>query len=778
MTALASAQQLRGPGSRDQRRPERGGRPEGRQAEPETAFAPQPAPAGSPTIIGIEAKTQQAESLIVIMASGLERGDQLTRDNLAAAIRKIHATGLFSYVEADTFMLADGVRVLFRTRDLSRLKASGLHFIGNHKVSSRDLSGKLAAKEKDLLTEQQIFDWTQKIIALYKERGFVLVKVEPQPTPPDPKGRAEVNFFIEEGDQIRIKKIEIKGAKAIAEKTLLGKMVNRAYAWPFRGGKFNDQEFKKDLERITDLYKEKGYLDAKVQDYDLRYDQGWEHITITVAEGAKYYFGRLTFVGESLFTRPGLDSALRTKDGAVYNQKKVNQTLTDLYALYAEQGFIYASIQPADSIRGDTVDIRFRITENQPAKIRLVTIEGNDRTHEKVIRREIVSMPGSIFRRSEVIRSQQNVFNLGFFEDVQLDYRRVADTASDIDLTYKVKEKFAGSVGAGVSYSATEGIVGYLELTQPNLFGRAQRLHVKYEKGGKRQNVELGFTEPWLFDTPTSVGANVFYVTQSYGAKNAGDFYDRRDRGGEVNFSRPLPLDYARGYFTFHAGDVFITNSERPDVPNYTSPKTTISTTFRLDRDSRDYIFNPSSGSFHSYSLELAGGPLGGQTHYHKHLLESNLYYPLFWKFALRCRSRFGYISGYRSADTVPPYERFYPGGTGEDGLRGYPDRSLPNLTGFNQGGRTEAIFSLEYRLRLSRGLVVLAFLDAGNAWESIRTVNLSDLKRGAGAGVRLEIPMIGWLGFDMGYGFDQPDAGKRWQPHFQIGTSFFPTGF
>ena len=204
----------------------------------------------------------------------------------------------------------------------------------------------------------------------------------------------------------------------------------------------------------------------------------------------------------------------------------------------------------------------------------------------------------------------------------------------------------------------------------------------------------------------------------------------------------------------------------------------TVSTTFRFDRDSRDYIFNPSSGSYNSYSLTLAGGPFGGDIQFHKHILESDFYYPLFWKFVLKFRARFGYTTGYRfggdSADSrVPIYERFLPGGAGDDGVRGYPDRSLGIMYGgFNSGGRAEAIFSAEYRLRINRSLVALAFLDAGNAWESLRDVNLADLKRGAGAGVRVEIPMMGWLGFDLGYGFDRAGGGK-FEPHFQLGAGF-----
>jgi outer membrane protein insertion porin family len=735
------------------------------------------APSSGPLIISIEAKTQHAESLLVIQSSGLHTGDALTRDNLQQAIRRIFATGLFTAISADTTLIGDGVKLVFVVTEAPRLKA--VHFLGNHKVATRDLNAKLAAKEGEVLSERRLFEWTQKVSDLYKEKGFVLAKVAAQKMPPDPQGRIEVNYTIDEGDRIRIRKVTFSGNQAIGSAALARKMVNKSYVFPWRSGNFKDDEFKKDMDRLADFYKERGYLNAKVLDYNLAYDKGWADISVRLSEGIKFYQGSLAFVGESLFTEKDLRKALHTSSGAVYNQKKVQQSLTDLYALYSEQGYIYAQVQPVDSIHGDTVDLRFTIAESRPARVRLVNVEGNDRTMEKVIRREVVSMPGGVFKRSEVIRSQQNIFNLGFFEDVQLDYKKVNDSSSDIDLTYKVKEKFPGTIGAGVTYSATEGLVGYVELTQPNLFGRAQNLHVKFEKGASKQNFELGFAEPWLFDTPTSVGANLFYTTVTY------DYYDKRDRGGELNLSRVLPLDFTRGYFTFHAGDATISNVSSGYVPNPLYPlhtdtaQMTVSTTFRFDRDSRDYIFNPASGSFTSYAVKLAGGPLGGDVRFHKHTLESNFYYPLFWKFVLRFRSRFGYVSGYRfgSGDAanayVPVYERFVPGGTGDDGVRGYSDRSLGVVQGgYNSGGRAEAIFSLEYRCRINRSLVALAFFDAGNAWESLRDVNLADLKRGAGAGIRMEIPMLGWLGFDLGYGFDRAGGGK-FEPHFQLGAGF-----
>jgi outer membrane protein insertion porin family len=199
-----------------------------------------------------------------------------------------------------------------------------------------------------------------------------------------------------------------------------------------------------------------------------------------------------------------------------------------------------------------------------------------------------------------------------------------------------------------------------------------------------------------------------------------------------------------------------------------TTHKTAFRPSLTFTRDSRDYIYNALTGSSTTYEVDLSLGDINFQ----RHIFDMSQYFPLFWKFGLMGRTRLGYITGFTSADRIPIYERFTPGGTGVDGIRGYGENSLgPKSSGYVIGGQAEAIFSLEYKLRLSRQLSFLAFADAGNAWNSIDQFSLSDLKRGAGVGVRLEIPMLGLIGFDFGYGFDRDKPG--WEPHFQVGRTF-----
>ena len=728
---------------------------------------------GKVVLLSVSARSATADTLLIVRTAGLNRGQALTlnalRTNLEDAIRRVYGLGLFSQVEAETSRIADGVRVTFVVNEFPKLRS--VDYEGYRRVRKRDLDAKVKAKEGEILTDKKVFDWQQEILKLYKDKGFLLVKVDHETTGPDALSQVALTYKIDEGDPVRIRDIEILGNDHFTDEQIEIKLTNRQKRW-YRKASLKEDEFVKDLDRIVDFYKQRGFIDAKVLDYDMQFDQGWASITINVSEGSRYYFGNVTIKGDSVMKEANLRKLIRYHSGEPYNTKLAQATLQDLFGAYSEEGYIYAQVAPVENVRSDTVDITYEISEGSPATIRLVGIEGNEQTHDNVIRREISSLPGYTFRRSEVIRSQRDIFNLGFFDDVTLDYRR-ADTTGAIDLIYKVKEKsFFGTIGAGITYSPTDGVTGYVELQQPNLFGRGQSAKVKLERGGRKTNVELGFSEPWLFDRPLSAGADIAYYTYSY------DYYDKLQIGGGLSFSRPLPLDYTRAYLSLRVIDAYVPPTSigsgyKPtdtlfSIYGDTTHKTAFNPSITFRRDSRDYIYNALNGSSTTYELGLSAGDIN----FHRHIFDMSQYFPLFWRFALMGRTRLGYITGFTSSDRIPIYERFTPGGTGVDGIRGYGENSIgPKSSGYVIGGRAEAIFTLEYKLRLSRQLSFLAFADAGNAWNSIDQFSLSDLKRGAGIGVRLEIPMLGLMGFDFGYGFDKDNPG--WEPHFQVGRTF-----
>ncbi|MEO0206898.1 MAG: BamA/TamA family outer membrane protein, partial [candidate division WOR-3 bacterium] len=455
---------------------------------------------------------------------------------------------------------------------------------------------------------------------------------------------------------------------------------------------------------------------------------------------------------------------LKTND--IFDLSKVQTSLQKLYEAYADEGYIYCSIAPVETISDSIIDIEYQITESQPANLNRINIVGNYRTREKVIRREIVTLPGTRFRRSQVIRSMREIFNLGFFEDITPE-TGTPDDSGNIDLTYRVKEKEGvGSIGAGMAYSAQDRLTGYVELSHPNIFGRGQRVYTKFEIGGRLTNIQFGFTEPWLYDTRTTAGFDIYYTNRFW------DFYTKRDIGTAANFSIPFFLDYTRFNYTFRVERTQILNIAKEyqpstgyDLRNDTIPKWTLANNYGVTRDTRDFIFNPSTGSYISLQSEIAKPWIFANIDYNRFTFETRSYFPLFWKFVLMARLRMGIVT---SSSEVPYYKRFYAGGTGEDGVRGYSDRSLtPFENGKAVGGNALYINNLELKLKLSQSFALLAFYDMGNAFTSYQNINLYDLKRGAGIGIRVEIPMMGVLGFDLGYGFDRAQPG--FEPHFQI---------
>ncbi len=723
-------------------------------------------------LLRISAFTQNTDPSLIIRTSGLTENSIFTptgfRTALAEAIRKIYDLGLFGQIEAETTQIADGIYLNFLVQEYPRLK--NVEFEGYRRIKKKELQAKVKFKEGEILTAKKAFDWQREILRLYKQKGYILVKINLNYSPPDASNQVLLTFQIDEGEPVSIRKIEIYGNEHFSDQQIEKKMVNRHKTW-YRKGILKEEELAKDLDRIIDFYKQRGFINIKILDYDMKIDQRWVDINIYLSEGKKYYFGTYTFVGESAIDSQRLKKIVRFRPGAVYNIKLAQATITEIYSAYSEEGYIYAQISPVEQITNDTVCFVYQIREGPPAYIRLVKIEGNTQTQDKVIRREIASLPSYRFKRSEIIRSQRDIFNLGFFDDVAIDYRRV-DTLGTIDIIYKVKEKsFFGTIGAGITYSAQDKLSGYIELQQPNLFGRGWRTGLRLEKGRKKTNFEISFTEPWLFDTPTSAGFDIAYRTNDY------DYYSKQVLSGGISFSRPLPLDYTRGYLSLRLSDGYVpptsissgyNPSNRFNVYRDTVHKTSFLPSITLTRDSRDYIYNPLTGSTINYTLDLSFLDI----RFHRHTIDLTQHLPLFWKFGIKGRIHFGYISDFSETDTVPLSERFYPGGTGPDGVRGYGERSIgPYDSGYPVGGTLLSIFSFEYRLRLNHQVTFLAFFDAGNTWNRPEQFSLSDLKRGAGLGVRLEIPMLGLVGFDFGYGFDRSRPG--WEPHFQLGTSF-----
>lgn len=720
---------------------------------------------------------KKVDDFYVKEISNLNIGDTLDREKFREAIKLLYARGQFDNVEIDAEEREEGVAIRITVQERPVIRS--IEIEGTDRISKVDIWKEIDLSTGQYLDPARLEEDKRDILQLYEEDGYMLADVEVETQEFEDVGEVALNFNIHEGEKVKIEKIRFQGNKSFSDKKLRKQMEDTHESHWWNTAHFNQEKFQADLDRVIDFYMEEGYINAEIVDYELQYDDEKKNmfIYITVEEGKEFTVGRIEFEGNDVFTTLELADQLKFEEKSVYNQKKINETLENLYSMYAEDGYIFCNIYPDLEIEETTVNLTYRINEGEQAIVNEIIIQGNTKTYEKVIRRQISIFPGDVFRRSKIMRSQRDIMHLGYFDETAFNFDiQPAGTGdeNEIDLIFDLAEKRTGNISLGAGYSSQDKLTGFLELSENNLFGRGQRVNVRWQFGKTRQDYEIGFTEPWLFNTPTLAGADIFHTTRDMG------YYDKQNSGLSLRIGRPIPwLDYSRAYlsYTLEDIDIDLDSGYEPTstyLQNWDGPQRTSSLRLNFSRDSSNDLYCPDAGSETSLSLEYAGGDLlRGDIKYQKYIAESTWYFPGFWKFALSMGVRAGYVNGLNSPNEVPIYERFELGGMIYNRLRGYDDYSvIPEGNSYREGGRSMVILTSEYKFPVVENQVfLLGFVEAGNTWNSLGETDLSDLKRSAGFGIRVITP-LGPLGFDYAYGFDRGAEGK-WEPHFVFGSFF-----
>jgi len=722
-----------------------------------------------------------ADRNLIINSARLLTGEPLNAASVQDAIRAIYALGLFSDVSIDGIEAEDGVNVLIKVIEYP--KVAEIEFKGNKKIKAKDLKEAITVFEGRIISPKDIKENISKIKKLYEGKGYLLAEIESSLEDADIQGQVNMIFSIKENRKVKIKGITIEGNRIFTDKKIRSKMKNKQDSF-WRSGNFDRVKYAEDQERILEFYKKSGYIDAYVVSDSIYYseDKNNMFIDIAISEGMRYRFGNYSLIGNEFYTNEQLQKAIEYLPYEVFDQEKYDKSLANLHAMYQDEGYWYAKItDETQNSPGYTVDIRYRVVEGNPVYVRMIKIAGNTKTHEKVIRRELSVVPNTIFKRSILGRSLRNVMVLNYFANATPDWEILPD--GDINLVIKVEEKPTGQASVGAGYSERDKLVGTIGLGIPNFRGMGQTVTLNWDFGSKRNSIDLGFTEPWLLDTPTSLGINVYQIIRDF----YGDFDETR-RGFSLRVGRRLhwPDNYFSFYTRYRFEEVKYSNfsasyvEDNKDNPNSLdkeqSTYNTSSIAFSLIRDSRDLSQFATQGSINTISTELAGGPFGGDWNYHKEIVESRFYFKTIWNFVLVLQGKAGVMAEYDGGSNVPYSERFSPGGTDPDGeVRGYDDGSLGRQTtsGIPLRGRAMAVYNLEYQIPISQQqLYGLLFVDAGNAFYNIEDFKPFNLQRSYGLGFRVVVPMVGVLGFDFAKALDPPEKGN-WRPHFQIGRGF-----
>lgn len=742
--------------------------------------------------IEVEGNRSVDHSLIVNV-SGLAVGSELRPNLIQEAIRSIYAMDLFSDVGIEGEESQAGVAITIMVKEFPRV--GEVEIVGNKKVKKEDIEGKMNMSPGKVITPVHVKTAVDEVKSLYDEKGYLSAKVESELAGTEIPGEIIVKLKIDEGEKVKIKKIYVEGTTAFKPSKVRKQMENKEDSW-WRGGEFKPEQYEEDKEEIIEFYRKKGYLDAQIVSDSIWYGPEKRNLFIRIVmdEGETYKFGQVNWVGNELFPPEALNRLVKFKQGDTYSQEKYEETIGEIYSLYQEDGYLYTQVEDKTTTRGNVVNIDFDITEGVPANVNYINIEGNTKTKEKVIRRELYIYPGQRFRRSLLMRSLRNVMYLDYFSNVEPDYEVLEN--GDIDLAIKVEEKPTGQFMFGAGYSARDKLVGNVGIGVPNLFGNGQHLKLNWDFGKRRNSVDFSFTEPWFRDTPTSVGLDVYQINRKWT-----DEYAEQKRGFGARLGRRLtwPDDYFRVYWRYRFeqvkyydfGPIQVTDESTGEtVTRYHPlsevdwPRNTATSSFTVVRDSRDLPQFATRGSVLSWNTEVGAEFLGGDFSYHKHIFQGSYFLKLLGGLVLSGHVKAGVLDGRDKESGALFWERFSPGGTDPDGMiRGYSDGSIGprNSQGLELRGRSLLVYNLELQYPLvEQQMYLLAFADAGNAWRSGRQMRPfalehksdRDLFRSLGLGVRLVIPGMGVIGFDFGYGFDHPDQGE-WRPHFQFGTTF-----
>lgn len=602
-----------------------------------------------------------------------------------------------------------------------------------------------------------------------------------------------------------------------------------------KSSKYIEKNYEDDKKHIIEKYNAKGYRDARIiSDSVYRIDETNLGIDIVVEEGNKYHYRNITWAGNTKYTAETLNSVLGIKKGDVYNKELLEKNLNysetnlDVSSLYMDDGYLFFRVDPVEvAVENDSIDLEIRITEGKQARISNVTLSGNTKTYDHVVLRELYTRPGQLFSRSDVVRSVRELATLGFFNQESINPDVQPNPADNtVDINYSVEEAAADqirfSAGFAAGYLMLEAGLQFSNFSIRNLFnkkawrplpmGDGQKLSLNVTTLG-RYFIQYGisFTEPWLGGRKPNAFSVSFY--QSFYSNNKSrtddDYGYFHITGAGVGFGRRLT--WPDDYFALNQG----INFKRYSLHNYTNYLNVgdgngrfnlISYSIVLSRNSVSQPIYPRSGSEFQLGLEITlpyslfsnkdYSTMSDNDKYkwiemHRWTFKATWFTELYEKLVLMTRVRFGYLGHYNSQIGPTPFHRYFLGGDGLSnysfdsrelvGMRGYANNSLtPNFySGATSGGDIMTKYTLELRYPLSLNpqatIYVLTFLEAGNCWLGFKNFNPFDVKRSAGLGVRIYLPMFGLLGLDWGYGFDNvygTTGNNHSQFHFSIGGS------
>ncbi|MEE4260479.1 MAG: POTRA domain-containing protein [Bacteroidales bacterium] len=797
---------------------------------------------------------------VIIMLSQLEVGERvkIPGEKITKAIRKLWDQGLFDNISITATKFEAG-KVYLKIYLQERPRLSKFSFDGIRKSEADDIREKINLSRGEVVTDHLLIRTTNIIKDFYADKGFLNAEVEIREKP----DQAQENFEdllikIRKNRKVKIKYIDIVGNYDLSDDAVRGAMketktkgvfnpldslgplvINMTEDairfkfkefrddflkyWTdnykiriFKGSKYIEPEYKDDLDLIVAKYNKKGYRDAHITgDSIIRINDHTIGLKIFLVEGNKYYFRDIKWVGNTIYSSAFLSTILGIQKGDVYNKELLETNLNfnpngfDVSSLYMDNGYLFFNAIPVEVyVENDSIDMEIRIFEGEQARIRNVSVKGNDRTNDHVIIRELRTRPGQLFSRADIIRTQRELANLRYFNPETITPNIKPDPAKGtVDIEWDVEETSADQIelSGGWGYGRIIGTLGlsFNNFSIKRVFkkgawrpvptGDGQKLALRFQTYGKDYlSWSVSFTEPWLGGKKPNALSVSYYHSRYTNGRSKEDTLRAAFITNGITIGLGKRLTWPDDFFTLYNG----INLLFYDLTNYgtifpvgsgTGNYNNLSYEVILGRNSVSAPIYPRNGSDISLGLELTppyslfsnkdySTLIDDEKYkwieYYKIKVKAYWYFELAEKLVLAARFRFGYLGHYNAELGTTPFERFYLGGDGLTGYNNYDGREVIGMRGYenesisayhrgnkNIGGTvfTRNTLELRYPLSLNPSSTIygLAFVEAGNSWLNSQGFDPFDLYRSAGVGIRVFLPMFGMLGLDWAYGFD-----------------------
>ncbi|MBQ9817648.1 MAG: outer membrane protein assembly factor BamA [Proteobacteria bacterium] len=727
-------------------------------------------------------------------------GVPLSLDVVSEDIKRLYKMKLYEDIQVNLDVI-DGKNVLTYIF-VEKPSIASVAFEGNDEIDTEDLEEKIDLPIASPLDLDKINTNAEKIKAHYDEEGYFLAEVNSEIRDRE-DGDKDVIFHIREYDKVKVKRITILGNEALSDEDIKSHIFTRESSLLgllSGAGEYKEEEFKRDLQRIAAWYSENGYPDAHVTDsqVQLSEDRSSMYITFRVEEGHYTTVGAVDIAGDTLGNDEDIQKLITVEPGQGFKLSQLFDDVKKIQDYYGDKGYAYAQVEPRrlPGSAPDTLDIAFDIHPGELTYIGKILISGNQKTEDKVIRREILVDEGQLYHGSKVHGSEASVQRTGYFEKVSVT-TQAAKAPNTIDILVDVTERSTGQFQIGAGFSSAESFIGTLQVSYDNFLGRGHFMSAQGTISKLRQLFNVQFFDPYFLDSLWRFRISVFNYEYVY------TDFTRESYGGNLGFGYPFTRDLILD-LTYTIENVEVSTgsfgSKQRNLGSILEGGLTSSINATLTWDKRNNRLLPTKGFMLQGSVDVADEYLGSDNEFIRFLGRARGYYPIFWDIILKVNLELGYITNWNAPKKdVPIFERFFVGGP--NSVRGFersslgPKRSFTTnvadptstLTNFQIGGNKEIVFNAEIEIPIIKSMNIsgVVFFDMGNAYNEDQDLSLkidwfadneedydSVMRSAMGFGFRWMSPM-GLLRFEWGFPLSPKKDEDPVVFEFSIGNAF-----